>query len=60
MSERSMRLKLEYEYHQNYKDREDEINLRIKFEAKLRTLTSELQEVKTTLKVAERDLYEAE
>jgi hypothetical protein len=55
-----MRLKLEFEYHQNYKDREDEINLRIKFESKLRELNGKLDYVNNKLRVVERDFFEAE
>ena len=47
MNERSMRLKLEEEYAQNAKNHEEEVQLRLKFEAKLNDMHSSYRDLKT-------------
>ena len=47
LNERQMRLKLEEEYNQNAKNHEEEVHLRMKFEAKLNELHGELRDLNT-------------
>ena len=42
-----MRLKLEEEYNQNAKNHEEEVHLRMKFEAKLNEMHGELRDLNT-------------
>jgi len=56
MNERQMRLKLEEEYTQNTKNHEEEVQLRLKFEAKLNNMHSDYRELNTKYKRAVEDL----
>jgi len=60
-NERSLRLKLEEEYMQNSKNHEEEVQLRLKFEAKLNNMHSlhrelELKHKRTTLELQDAQL----
>jgi len=55
-SERSMRLKLEEEFHQNTKNHEEEVQLRLKFESKLNNMHSVHRDLETKFKRALSDL----
>ena len=48
-----MRLKLEEEYAQNEKNHEEEVTLRLKFEAKLNDMHVEMRELRTNLERSE-------
>lgn len=54
-----MRLKLEEEYTQNTKNHEEEVQLRLKFEAKLNEMHGACRDLTTKLNRSERDLGEA-
>lgn len=56
MNERQMRLKLEEEYTQNTKNHEEEVQLRLKFEAKLNGMHSKHRELNTKYERAIKDL----
>ena len=56
MNERSMRMKLEEEYTQNTKNHEEEVQLRLKFEAKLNSMHSAYRELNTKNVRTEKDL----
>lgn len=58
MNERQMRLKLEEEYTQNTKNHEEEVQLRLKFEAKLNSMHSRHRELNTKYERAVKDLKE--
>ena len=60
MNERQMRLKLEEEYTQNTKNHEEEVQLRLKFEAKLNEMHGACRDLRTKLARSERDLREAQ
>lgn len=47
MNERQMRLKLEEEYAQNEKNHEEEVTLRLKFEAKLNDMHGDFRDLNT-------------
>jgi hypothetical protein len=51
-----MRLKLEDEYAQNSKNHEEEVQLRLKFEAKLNAMQSDYRELKTKYVRCVKDL----
>ena len=60
MNERQMRLKLEEEYTQNTKNHEEEVQLRLKFEAKLNEMHGNYRDVNTKYKRSQIDLKEAQ
>lgn len=58
-NERSMRFKLEEEYMQNAKNHEEEVHLRMKFEAKLNEMHGELRDLNTKYQRSQIELKEA-
>lgn len=56
MTERQMRLNLEEEYTQNTKNHEEEVQLRLKFEAKLNSMHSKHRELNTKYSRSVKDL----
>ena len=60
MNERQMRLKLEEEYTQNTKNHEEEVQLRLKFEAKLNEMHGNYRDLNTKYKRSQIDLKEAQ
>ena len=59
MNERQMRLKLEEEYTQNTKNHEEEVQLRLQFEAKLNSMHSDYRELNTKYIRTSKDHAEA-
>ena len=59
MNERQKRLKLEEEYTQNTKNHEEEVQLRLKFEAKLNEMHGDYRDLNTRFGRSQRDLDEA-
>lgn len=55
-----MRLKLEEEYTQNTKNHEEEVQLRLKFEAKLNEMHGSYRDLNTKYKRSQIDLKEAQ
>lgn len=60
MNERQMRLKLEEEYTQNTKNHEEEVQLRLQFEAKLNSMHSEYRDLLTKYNRTVSDLKETQ
>jgi hypothetical protein len=54
-----MRLKLEEEYTQNTKNHEEEVQLRLKFEAKLNEMHGDYRELNSKYQRSQKDLAEA-
>ena len=59
MNERQMRLKLEEEYAQNTKNHEEEVQLRLKFEAKLNDMHGSYRDLNTKYQRSSIDLKES-
>ena len=58
MNERQMRLKLEEEYTQNTKNHEEEVSLRLQFEAKLNSMHSDYRELNTKYGRTNKDFHD--
>ena len=59
LNERQMRLKIEEEHNQNAKNHEEEVQLRLKFEAKLNNMHSAHRDLETKYKRTRQDLTQA-
>lgn len=59
MNERTMRLKIEEEHNQNTKNHEEEVQLRLKFEAKLNNMHSAHRDLETKYRRTKQDLTQA-
>ena len=59
LNERQMRLKIEEEHNQNAKNHEEEVQLRLKFEAKLNNMHSAHRDLETKYRRTRQDLAQA-